>query len=99
MESQIETISKKEMELRKIELSQRQEGVTNLTVSNEKERKQLWDEWKTKHPESKKTWRTNNKQSSKTLIPSHSHNKESVSNHRNRASQLRGIRKHWVWKR
>ena len=67
MESQIETISKKEMELRKMKLSQRQEGVTNLTVSNEKERKQLWDEWKTKHPKSKKTWRMNNKQSSKTL--------------------------------
>ena len=49
MESQIEkqTISKKEMDLRKMKLSQRQEGVTNLTVSNEKERKQLWDEWKT----------------------------------------------------
>ena len=69
MENQIDkqTISKKEMALKKMKLSQRQEGVTNLTVSDEKQRKQLWDEWKTKHPESKKTWRTNNKQSSHTL--------------------------------
>ena len=63
MESQIkkQTISKKEMDLKKMKLSQNQEGITNLTVSDEKERKKLWDEWKTQHPESKKTWRISNK--------------------------------------
>ena len=50
-----------------MELSQSQEGITNITVSDEKERKKLWDEWKTQHPESKKTWRINNKQGAHTL--------------------------------
>ena len=50
-----------------MKLSQKQEGITNLTVSDEKERKQLWDEWKNKHPDSKKTWRTNKKQGPNTL--------------------------------
>ena len=49
MDNQIkkEIISKKEMDLKKMKLSQSQEGITNLTVSDEKERKKLWDEWKT----------------------------------------------------
>ena len=50
-----------------MKLSQNQEGITNLTVSDEKERKKLWDEWKTQHPESKKTWRISNKQGAHTL--------------------------------
>ena len=53
MESQTKekTISKKEMDLKKMKISQKQEGITNLTVSEEEERKQLWDEWKNKHPD------------------------------------------------
>ena len=61
------TISKKEMDLKKMKLSQKQEGITKLTVSNEEERKKLWDEWKNKYPNSKRTWRTNRKQGPNTL--------------------------------
>jgi len=50
-----------------MKLSQSQEGITHLTVSDEKERKKLWDEWKKLHPNSKKTWRITNKQKAHTL--------------------------------
>ena len=48
----------KETLLRKMRLSKRQEKVSTLTVSNNEERKQLWEEWKKDHPDSKKTWRS-----------------------------------------
>ena len=48
-------------------LSQNQNGVTKLTLSDKEERKQLWDNWKAKHPESKKTWRTDKTQRLDTL--------------------------------
>ena len=49
------SISKKEQELKNMKLSQSKEGITHLTVSDEKERKKLWDEWKRTYPDSKKT--------------------------------------------
>ena len=56
MEAQIKksNISDKELSLKRMALSQIQSGVTKLTLSDKEERKQLWDNWKTKHPESKK---------------------------------------------
>ena len=60
-------ISEKELFLKKMALSQRQNGVTKLTLSDKEERKQLWDSWKAKHPESRKTWRTDRAQNSNTL--------------------------------
>ena len=62
-----QSISKKERDLKNMKLSQSQEGITHLTVSDEKERKKLWDEWKKLHPNSKKTWRITNKQKAHTL--------------------------------
>ena len=69
MEAQIKkpNISNKELSLKRMGLSQIQSGVTKLTLSDKEERKQLWDNWKTKHPESKKTWRTDRIQRSDTL--------------------------------
>ena len=60
-------ISDKELALKKMALSQRQDKVLKVALSNGEERKQLWDKWKTKHPESRKTWRTNKTQNPKTL--------------------------------
>ena len=60
-------ISDKELALKKMALSQRQNEVVKLALSNKEERKQLWDRWKTKHPESRKIWRTDKTQSSRTL--------------------------------
>ena len=56
MEGQTERvkISDKELSLKRMGLSSIQNGITKLTVSNKEKRKQLWDNWKTKHPESKK---------------------------------------------
>ena len=48
-------------------LSNNQDGVTKLALSDKEERKNLWEIWKTKHPESKKTWRTDRTQRSDTL--------------------------------
>ena len=47
MEIQINkpNISDKELSLKKMALSQRQNGVTKLTLSDKEERKQLWDSW------------------------------------------------------
>ena len=60
-------ISDKELSLKRMGLSPMQNGVTKLTVSYKEKRKQLWDNWKAKHPESQKTWRTDKIQSSDTL--------------------------------
>ena len=51
---QVMEISDKELSLKRMALSPWQEGVTKLAVSNKEKRKQLWDVWKTKNPESKK---------------------------------------------
>ena len=66
MEAQTE-ISEKELSLKRMGLSSVQDGIIKLTVANKEKRKQLWDNWKTKHPESKKTWRTDRAQGSETL--------------------------------
>ena len=66
MEVQTE-ISEKELSLKKMGLSPLQNGIIKLTVSNKERRKELWDDWKTKQPESKKTWRTDKVQSPDTL--------------------------------
>ena len=58
---------KKRNGLRKHETQPKKEGIINLTVTNEEERQKLWDKWKNKHPNSKKTWRTNRKQGPNTL--------------------------------
>ena len=60
-------ISDKELALKKMALSQKQGKVIKIALSNGEERKQLWDKWKTKHPESRKTWRTNKTQNPRTL--------------------------------
>ena len=69
METQINKprISDKEISLKKMALSQNQDGVTKLALSDKEERKNLWESWKAKHPESKKTWRTDRNQRSDTL--------------------------------
>ena len=63
----MEEISEKELSIRRMGLSPWQEGVTKLAVSNKEKRKQLWEIWRTKNPESKKTWRTDRKQGPNTL--------------------------------
>ena len=60
-------ITDKELALKKMALSQKQDKVLKIALSNGEARKQLWDKWKAKHPESRKTWRTNKTQSSRTL--------------------------------
>ena len=69
MEPQIKRseMSDKELALKKMNLSQRRNGVIKLALSDKEKRKQLWDMWKTKHPESRKIWRTDKVQSSRTL--------------------------------
>ena len=69
MEPQIKRseMSDKELALKKMNLSQRQNGVIKLALSDKEKRTQLWNRWKTKHPESRITWRTDKVQSSKTL--------------------------------
>jgi len=62
-----QSISKKEQELKNMKLSQSKKGITHLTVTDEIERKNLWDEWKETYPDSKKTWRITNNQKSHTL--------------------------------
>ena len=56
----MDNISEEDMALKKMGLNPWQDGVIKLSVFNTKERKQLLDTWKTKHPETKKTWRTTN---------------------------------------
>ena len=60
-------ISDKELALKKMGLSQKKDKVHKIALSNGEARKQLWDKWKAKHPESRKTWRTNRNQNPKTL--------------------------------
>ena len=48
-------ISDKELALRKMGLSQRKKDVVNISLSDGEARKQLWDKWKTKHPETMKS--------------------------------------------
>ena len=57
----------KEILLRKMRLSKKQDNVSNLAVSNNEERKQLWEEWKKQHPESKKIWRSERAKDPNTL--------------------------------
>ena len=57
----------KEILLRKMRLSKKRDKVSNLTVSNNEERKQLWEEWKKEHPESKKIWRSERAKDPDTL--------------------------------
>ena len=57
----------KEILLRKMRLSKKQDNVSNLAVSNNKERKQIWEEWKKQHPESKKIWRSERAKDPNTL--------------------------------
>ena len=63
----MENISEKELAMKKMGLNPWQDGVIKLAVSNKEKRKQLWDMWRTKHPESKKTWRTDRAQGPDTL--------------------------------
>ena len=60
-------ISEKELAIKKMGLNPWQDGVIKLAVSNKEKRKQLWDTWKAKHPESKKTWRTDRPQGPDSL--------------------------------
>ena len=60
-------VSDKELALKKMGLSQKQEKVVKLALANGEERKQLWDKWRTKNPDSRKTWRTNKIQNPKAL--------------------------------
>ena len=57
----------KKILLRKMRLSKKQENVSSLTVSSNDERKQLWEEWKIQHPESKKIWKSERAKDPDTL--------------------------------
>ena len=57
----------KETLLKKMQLSINQENISTIAISNTEERKQLWEEWKRFHPESKKTWKTSKAQISDSL--------------------------------
>ena len=57
----------KEILLKKMNLSIKQEDISTLAISNNEERKQLWEEWKKIHPESKKIWKTTKAQDSDSL--------------------------------
>ena len=69
MESQqpATVISDKELALKKMGLTLKKEKVTNINLSDEETRKQLWDKWKTKHPESTITWKTKKANDTRTL--------------------------------
>ena len=69
MESQqpVTVISDKELALKKMGLTLKKEKVTNINLSDEETRKQLWDKWKTKHPESTITWKTKKANDTRTL--------------------------------
>ena len=55
------------MAIKKMGLNPWQDGVIKLSVLNTEKRKQLLDTWKSKHPETKKTWRTNKTQGAETI--------------------------------
>ena len=62
-----QTTPKTEQQLKNMELSQSKRGIRHLTVMDDVERKNLWDEWKKIHPKSKKIWRMSNKHQAHTL--------------------------------
>ena len=47
----------KETSLKKMKLSIRQEDVVPIAISNTKDRKQIWEEWKKFNPDSQKRWK------------------------------------------
>ena len=58
----MDKVSEKELAMKKMGLNPWQDGVKKLAVLNKEKRKHLWEMWRTKHPESKKTWRTDRAQ-------------------------------------
>ena len=57
----------KEISLKKMRLSIRQEDISTVAIADNEERKQLWEEWKNLHPESKKSWKMNKARDSDSL--------------------------------
>ena len=83
MESQqpVTVISDKELALKKMGLTLKKEKVTNINLSDEETRKQLWDKWKTKHPESTITWKTKKSKRYKNLkMPCSNGHQRSINN-------------------
>ena len=61
------TMSKTEQGLKNMELSLSKDGIKHLTLMDDVERKNLWEEWKKDHPKSKKIWRMSNEHQAYTL--------------------------------
>ena len=57
----------KEISLKKMRLSIRQEDISTIAIADNEERRQLWEEWKKIHPESQKSWKREKARDSDSL--------------------------------